>query len=73
MNKEETYYNIKKLIKEYTKRVQECSRQWDELNENDSGCPEHDEIIGESMNSLVNEMQIYDNFIEELKSLMEDE
>ena len=71
MNKEETHYNIKKLIKEYNKRIEVCSRQWDELNENDGGCLEHDSIIGESMNSLVNEMQIYEDFILELNELIE--
>ena len=72
MNKEETYYNIKKLITEYSKRTQECSRQWDELNEKNGNSQENTSFICESMNSLVNEMQIYENFIEELKSLMRD-
>jgi len=68
MNKEETYYNIKRLIIEYSKRTQECSRQLDELNEGS----EYDAIISESMNSLIDEMQIYEKFMDELKSLMED-
>lgn len=72
MNKEETFYNIKKLITEYSKRKQECSRQWDILNESENIDSNNNAISWENKNFLIDEMQIYENFINELKSLMKD-
>jgi hypothetical protein len=71
MNKEQTHKEINRLIRIYEKRVSTCLDQWDELNESNEYDPDNLAIISESMNSLITEMGLMQEFIEDLKTLIE--
>ena len=73
MNKEQTHKQIKKLIFLYEKRISTCSKQWDDLNENYSDDPERSQVEGQEMNGLISEMDLMNDFIEDLKSLTEED
>ena len=73
MNKQETHYAIDKLIKQYEKMIKNCSGQWDDLNENQSDDPERSQVEGSEMNGLIAEIDLMEDFIDDLKSLLEDE
>lgn len=69
MNKEETHYAIKKLIKIYEKRVKTCEKEYNGLNENNPVlAEEHSEI-----ENVLNEQSLMEEFIEDLRNLMKDE
>jgi hypothetical protein len=70
MNKEQTHKEINRLIRIYEKRVSTCSDQWDELNESNEYDPDHQAIIGESMNGLIAEMDLMQEFISDLETLI---
>ena len=70
MTKEQTHKRIKQLIRLYQKRITECSKQWDELNESDERDSDRSVIIGENMNALSNEIYLMSEFIEDLNSLI---
>ena len=72
MNKEQTHKEINRLICFYEKRIDVCSNQWDELNEDDIQDPERDQLTGESMNGLISEMDLMEEFIDDLKRLLND-
>lgn len=66
MTKEETYYTIRKLIKIYEKRIKANTNKLNNLNE------EHTKETDENMDNLVSEIDLMQEFIEDLKNLMED-
>jgi len=69
MNKEETYYTIKKLIKLYEKRVKTCKKEYNILNESNPVLTEEYSQI----ENILSEQSLMEEFIDDLKSLMEDE
>ena len=71
MNKEETYNEIKKIIRNYEKMVSNCSEQWDILNEQRVEDADRADILGEEMSSLITEIDLINGFIEDLRRLME--
>jgi hypothetical protein len=73
MNKEQTHYNINKLIKQYEKMANNCSSQWDNLNENQSSDPERSQLESSEMSALIAEIDLLESFIDDLKSLKEEE
>ena len=69
MNKEQTHKQINYLIHLYEKRISTCSTQWDELNER----WDKDLEMEERLNGLNDEMDLIEGFIDDLKSLKEDD
>ena len=68
MNKEQTHREINRLINLYEKRIGTCSDEWDKLNESERDFS--DDPMVEIMNGLITEINLMQEFIEDLRLLL---